>query len=92
MCLPEHLAAGRVVKACRNTSLANGVQQAGRSQRRDVAGIFRNIEAHTHVALRAQVINFVRSDAVKQFGQACGIRQVGEMEEETGLAVAPIRD
>jgi hypothetical protein len=90
--LPEHLATRRVVEARRNSSFANSVQQPRRAQRRDVAGIFRNIEAHADVALRAQVVDFVRRNAIQQFGQAGGIRKVGEMKEETDIAVVPIRD
>jgi hypothetical protein len=56
-----------------------------------VDGIFRNIEADSHVALRAEMIDFVRNDALEQLGKTTGVGQIREMHEEFRVAFVPIR-
>ena len=47
-----------------------------------VAGVFRDVEAHAHMALRAEVVDFVRPDAVDEPGEiqriARGRRSAGK--------------
>ena len=58
--LAIHLAAGGLVKTRANSGFANGFQNTDCSDPRNVGGVFRNIEADTDVALRAEMINFIR--------------------------------
>ena len=46
------------------------------------ARVFRNVEAHPHVALRPEVINFVRFQLVEQLHQINRIGQVAVMQEQ----------
>src|SRR5947209_15972293 len=48
----------------------------------DVRRVFRNIEAHPHVALRGQMINFVRLQVVKQLHQIHRVAEVSIMRSE----------
>ena len=56
----EHLAAGCMVKARLHSRLANGLKEPHGSKSRNLAGVFRNVKADAHVALRTEVVNFVR--------------------------------
>ena len=89
-CLAEDFAARGVVETRRNARLANGVKQARGAERRDVARIFGNIETHAHVALRAEVINFVGREAIEQLHEARGIGKVGKVEKQPRVAVVPV--
>src|SRR3546814_3852415 len=50
-----------------------------------VGGIFRRLEAHLHVALGSQVINFVRLRLLDQADQIGGIRHVAIEQAELGI-------
>src|SRR6476661_7992567 len=56
----EHFAARRLIKARTQSSFADCFQNANRANTGDVGCVFRNVEAHAYVALRAKMINFVR--------------------------------
>jgi hypothetical protein len=88
--LAVHFAAGRVVQPCGNSSFTDGVEQAGRSERGDVAGVFRDVETHADVTLRAEVINLIGGDAVKQLGEAAGVGKIREVHEEFRVAFVPV--
>src|SRR5215813_8967336 len=55
-----HLAARGLVKTGADSCFANGFQNANRSDAGDVGGVFGNIETDPDVALRAEMINFIR--------------------------------
>ena len=88
--MPEHFAAGGVVKPRGNSGFANGVEQARGAERGDISGVGGNVETDAHVALRAQVINFIRYNAVEQFGRAGRVRKIREMHEEFRVALVPV--
>src|SRR5436853_2979398 len=81
--LAIHLAAGSLVKARANTGLPNRFQNANRSDASHIGGIFRNIETHAHMALRAEMVNLIRLQIIKQFHQINGISQIAVMEKKS---------
>src|SRR5205823_5469823 len=80
--LAIHLAARGLVKARSNSGFANGFQNADRSHTGDVGGVFRNIETDTDVALRTEMINFIRYQIVEQLYQINRIGQIAVMQEQ----------
>ena len=77
--LAEHLARRRLVEAAVDALLADRVEQAQRAERVDVGGVLRDVEAHAHVALRAEVVDLVGPDRAHQLVQH---RAVGEIAED----------
>jgi hypothetical protein len=77
-------------KTRRNSGFANGLEQARGAERSDISGVGGNVETDAHVALRAQVINFIRHNAVEQFGKAGRVRKIREMHEEFRVALVPV--
>jgi hypothetical protein len=88
--LAVHFAAGGVVKARGDSGFANGVEEARSSRGDDAAGVFRNIETDADMALGAEVLNLVWSDAVEQLGKAAGVGQIGEVHEEFRVVFVPV--
>ena len=64
--LAEHFAARSLVKSRANSGFTNRLQDSNRSDASHIGGVFGNVEADAHVALRAEMINFVRLQIVKQ--------------------------
>ena len=62
----EHLARGGLVEARLDAGSADGLQQAEGAGGSDVGGVFGNLEADPHVALRGEVVDLVRTDVVQQ--------------------------
>ena len=83
-----HLAiqlAGRSLVKARfvlQTHLLDRVEKAQRPDRIDFRRILRHVERYLHVALRAEVIDFVRCRPLEQAVQVGGIRQVSMMEKQ----------
>ena len=80
--LAIHLAARGLVKTRANSGFANRFQNADRSDAGDVGGVFGNIKTDTDVALRSEVINFVRFQIVEQFHQINGVSQIAIMQKQ----------
>src|SRR5262249_60116609 len=64
--LAEHLGRAGLIEARLETALANAFENAEGPQARRVAGVFRNLEADFDVALRAQIVDLVRTDGPQQ--------------------------
>ena len=80
--LAIHLAARGLVKMGANSGFADRFQNADRSYAGNVGGVFGNIETDTDVALRAEMIDFIRFQIVEQFHQINRVRQIAVMEEQ----------
>ena len=89
---PNNLAGGGVVKSGWNGGFADGVEQPGGAQRRNIARIFRYIEADADVALRAEVIDFVRCQAIQKLRQTRRVGEVGEVQKQPRVSFVPIRE
>ena len=57
-----HLAAGGLVELGLHTRFSNRFEQPHCSKRGDLARVFRYVEAHPDMTLRAEVVDFIRSD------------------------------
>src|SRR6476660_9679295 len=79
----EHFAARRLIKARTQSSFADCFQDANRANTGDVGSVFRNVEAHAYVALRAKMINFVRLQFVKELHQIHRVAEVPIMQKQS---------
>lgn len=52
-----------------------------RAQTGDVSGVLGHVEAHADVALRAQMIDFVRTDGGKQIHDLTGNGEIPEVQK-----------
>jgi hypothetical protein len=69
---------------------ADRLQEPQRAEGVGVGGIFRGLEAHLDVALRAQVVNLGRLVLLDQPDQIGGVRQVTVVHEEAGLRLVRV--
>ena len=67
--IPEHFTAGSLVKSGFYAASSDSFQNSGGTQTCDISGIFRCIKANPDVTLRAEVIDFVRTDIVQEIRQ-----------------------
>ena len=74
--LPIHLGAGGLVETGFDAGLAHGFKDARGAETGDVARVFRDVEAHAHVALRAEMVDLVGFEVVDEFHE---IHRVGEV-------------
>ena len=81
----ERFTARGLVEASGDARAAESLEDAGRSEARDVARVFGEIEAHPDVALNAEMVDLVGFDVVDQVGQLFGIRESPVMEEEADI-------
>ena len=58
---------------------AHGLQNAEHAQRIHITGVFRHIKAHLYVALRRQIVNFIRLYQIDDSDQA---RRIGQIAVE----------
>ena len=58
------------------------LQQPRHAGRRDVRRVIGEVEADPHVALRSEVIDFIRPDFIQQSFQRAGVAQVSVMQRE----------
>ena len=77
----KHLAAGGLVELGLEVYDADCLQKPDGSKRGDVARIFRDLITDSHMALSAQVIDFIRLDLAEELDQTGRIGQVGKMQE-----------
>ena len=56
----KHFRTGCLIEAGIDSSFSHCLKDTCGSKRGDIAGVFRNIEAHAHVALGAEVVNLLR--------------------------------
>ena len=64
---------------------ANGLQQAQGAQGVDVGGVFRRLENHGHVALRAEVVDLVGLGFLHDADQIAGVGEVAVVQLEAGV-------
>ena len=64
---------------------ADGLQHAQRAQAVDVGGVFGALEADGHMALRAQVVDFVGLGFLDDADQVAGVGQVAVVQLEVGV-------
>ena len=57
-------------------------KEANRAHARDIAGVFRHIKGHAHMALRAKIVDFIGAQIVEQLHQLRGIGQVAIMQKK----------
>src|SRR5262249_26684495 len=74
--LAEHLGRAGLIEARLETALANAFENAEGPQARRVAGVFRNLEADFDVALRAQIVDLVRTDGPQQPVHRRGVTEI----------------
>ena len=67
-------------------ALAHGLQDAQDAGRVDIRRIFRRVEAHLDMALRRQVVDFVRPHLADDLDEAHGVAHVRIMQVEMGTA------
>ena len=80
--LAVHLAAGGLVEARAQSHFADRFQNADRADGGDVRSVFRNFETDAHVALRGQMINFVRLQLVQEFNEVDRITKVAHVQKK----------
>ena len=61
---------------------ADGLEQAQRSQRIDVGGVFRRLEAHRDMGLGAEVVDLVGLDVADDPGERRAVGQVAVVQAE----------
>src|SRR6188472_2605431 len=81
--LAEHFAARRLIKARTQSGFADCFKDANRTDAGDVRRVLRDIEAHAHVALRAQMIDLVRLQFVKKLHKIHGVAEVSIMQKQS---------
>ena len=79
----EHFTAGGVVELRVQTRFPDRFQYANRSQPSDIAGVFRNIEAHANVTLRPEVVDFIRSHHPDNTVQGATVIQIPIQKKQT---------
>ena len=77
----KHFAARSLIKTRANSRFPNGFENPDGADTGDVGGVLGNIEADANVALRGEMINFVRFQFVKQLHQVNRITQVAEVQK-----------
>ena len=88
--LAEHLAAAGLVEAGGQAGVADGLQQVDRAQRVALDGVDRLVEAHPHVRLGAEVVDFVRLHAGQDLAQAGAVHQVAVVQEQAGVGAVRV--
>jgi hypothetical protein len=86
----EDLGAGSLVEAGFATAATNGFEEASGAKAGDVAGIFGHVEADADVALRGEMIQFVRSETVDEAENPFGARQIAVVKEEASVGLVGI--
>ena len=78
----EHLAARSLVETRSDLGFLDCLEDPDSAQPRNVRRVFRDIEAHSNVALSAEMVNLVRLDVPQQLHQVEGVGQIPVVEEE----------
>lgn len=89
----KHLAGGRLVEptGIAESDLLDPFEQTGGTHAGDVAGALRNVEAHAHVALGRQVVDFGGLDVVQELPEATGVGEIPEVQEEAVAVLMQVR-
>src|SRR4030095_2361337 len=74
--ISKHLAAGRLVELSFYAGLTNRLEQPHCSERCYLTGVFRYIETDPHVALGAQIVNFIGRNRANDFIQRTCVVEV----------------
>jgi hypothetical protein len=82
LCRTEHLRARRLIEPRLAPGPANRFEQPHRAQPGDIAGVFRHIKTHAHVALRREVIKLIRCEAVNQVQHPLRAGKIAVMQKE----------
>jgi hypothetical protein len=82
--LPIHLGRGRLVEPALldEAGLADGLEDADGAEADDVARVFRDVEGHAHVRLRAEVVYLVRLELVEKLHHLHRVGEVAVVKEE----------
>src|SRR5689334_3726311 len=78
--LPEHFAGGGLVEFWLEPRFPDGLKQANGAQSGDLARVLGNIEADTHMTLRAKVVDFIGLDRAKDAVERAGIVEIAVEE------------
>src|SRR5882724_7988930 len=81
--LAENFAARRLIKTRTQSDFADCFQNANGPDASDIGSVLRNIEAHAHVALRAQMIDLVRLQFVKKLHKIHRVAEVPVMKKHS---------
>src|SRR4030095_1084443 len=65
-------------------------EQRELAQRVGVGGVFRRLEAHLHVALGREIVDFVGLHLAQQAQQVGGIRHVAVVQEQAGGGIVAV--
>jgi hypothetical protein len=79
----EHFAAGCLNKTGTQSRFADCFQDPDRADASNVGRVFRNVEAHAHVALCTEMINLVRFQFVKKLHQIDRIAEISVVEKHS---------
>ena len=81
--LTKHFAARCLKKPGTQTGLADCFQNADRADASNVGGVLRNVETHAHMALCAEMVDFVRLQFVKKLHKVHGVAEVSVMQKQS---------
>jgi hypothetical protein len=65
-----------------DAGLAQGFEDTRGADAGDIAGVFGNVETHTHMALRAEMVNLVRLEVVDELHEIPAISEVAVVEKK----------
>ena len=85
-----HLGTGSLIKAGLGHHVPHRIQQPYRADCRHIASEFRDIKAHTDMALRRQIINLFRLCLTQNFNEGTGVAQIPVVKKKPGSLVMPI--
>jgi hypothetical protein len=86
----EHLARGCLIKTAAEVCAADRFEQAQRSHSHHVRRVLGDVEAHTDMALSAQIVDFVGPDFREARGQRAGVGEIGIVEKEPGAGAVGV--
>ena len=78
----KHFAARRLIKTRLGGAFANRLEQPHGCHPRHIPGVFRDVEAHAHVALRAEMVDLVRLNRVHRLVRRDRVGEVAVVEKE----------
>ena len=82
--LAIHLGAGGLVETGGDAGLAQGLEDAGGADAGDIASVFGDVETHAHMALGAEVVNFIGFEVVDELHEIHAISEVAVVEKKPG--------
>src|SRR5207253_8096270 len=84
---PVHFARGGLIKPGLDADLTDCFQQPDGASCGDVGGVFRTIEADSHMALRCEIVNLLRLYFADQSRERAGIAEIAVMQKEPALSL-----